>query len=386
MNLSAARKIIFDMDGVITSEERYWDAAALTVWELLFSGRFLGSKPVSGLPAFKAGLSVREIAAVRRVIFCNERVISFFKQRAVNSNWDLAYLTFLYQLLSLSEYLAGREVSLTGHGRDDGDKKGLGTGELSIIRPFLPADGRDGWQPSFEAVLGGWADEEKGAGLVKKLYALFPRRYAHIFGEGENISSSLLWQGIREVFQEWYFGEHMFREIFGTEPGTPGKEGLIYREEPLIQASGIKATLDELRKQGWILGIATGRPMNELLYPLEQMDIWKYFHKESVVTFDQVAHAEKMLKGDFPFISLGKPHPYSLLKAYWGKGNNDRELACDAPPLPPGGMCWFIGDALADLLAAREAGVSFIGVLTGKNGSRNREIFTQEGAEAVLEI
>ena len=249
----------------------------------------------------------------------------------------------------------------------------------------MPSDGRDGWQPSFEAVLGDWAEEVKGVDLVKKLRALFPRRYTHIFGEGENISSSPLWQGIQQVFQEWYFGEQLFREIFGTEPGASGKEGLIYREEPLIQASRVKATLDELRRQGWELGIATGRPMNELFYPLEQMDIWKYFHKESVVTFDKVAHVEKMLRGDFPFISLGKPHPYSLLKAYWGEGKNDRELACDAPPLPPGGMCWFVGDALADLLAAREAGASFIGVLTGHNGSRNREFFAKEGAEAVLE-
>ena len=28
-------KIIFDMDGVITSEFIYWDAAALTIYELL---------------------------------------------------------------------------------------------------------------------------------------------------------------------------------------------------------------------------------------------------------------------------------------------------------------------------------------------------------------
>ena len=35
-------KIIFDMDGVVTSEYIYWDAAALTVYELLYSHKFYG--------------------------------------------------------------------------------------------------------------------------------------------------------------------------------------------------------------------------------------------------------------------------------------------------------------------------------------------------------
>ena len=34
--------IIFDLDGVITSEEAYWDAAGLTLHELLYSPRYWG--------------------------------------------------------------------------------------------------------------------------------------------------------------------------------------------------------------------------------------------------------------------------------------------------------------------------------------------------------
>lgn len=34
--------IIFDLDGVITSEESYWDCAGLTLHELLYSPRYCG--------------------------------------------------------------------------------------------------------------------------------------------------------------------------------------------------------------------------------------------------------------------------------------------------------------------------------------------------------
>jgi hypothetical protein len=90
------RKIIFDMDGVITSEERYWDAAVLTVWELLFSEKYLGIRPLRGVPAFKTDPSPQEIAAIRQIIFSKDKVISFFKQHAINSNWDIAFLTFAF--------------------------------------------------------------------------------------------------------------------------------------------------------------------------------------------------------------------------------------------------------------------------------------------------
>ena len=32
--------IVFDLDGVITSEEAYWDAAGLTLHELMYSQRY----------------------------------------------------------------------------------------------------------------------------------------------------------------------------------------------------------------------------------------------------------------------------------------------------------------------------------------------------------
>ena len=38
------KKVIFDVDGVLLSEERYFDIAALTVWEILYSPKYMGMR------------------------------------------------------------------------------------------------------------------------------------------------------------------------------------------------------------------------------------------------------------------------------------------------------------------------------------------------------
>jgi phosphoglycolate phosphatase-like HAD superfamily hydrolase len=378
------RKIIFDMDGVITSEERYWDAAVLTVWELLFSEKYLGIRPLRGVPAFKTDPSPQEIAAIRQIIFSKDKVISFFKQHAINSNWDIAFLTFAFHFTALIRHFASRGIIFTtgSKGEEIVGAEGVTTKKLSLIRTFFGASAGDGWEPSFAAVLGDWSEGARGGELIKRLFELFPPPYAPIFVSG-SIQNSPLWPGIREIFQGWYWGEKIIEGPPGQGTETSGKSGLFFREEPIIELTGVKATLDELVRLGWELGIATGRPLEELHYPLEKMGIRSYFEDDSVVTHDHVVEAEKALTEDFPRIFLGKPHPFPFLKAYWGKEKSDKLLAT-SPLLPPPGACWVVGDTMADLLAARDAGAQFIGVLTGPGGMANKEMFTREGAAAVL--
>ncbi len=70
-------KVIFDLDGVITTENTFWDAAALTTAEFL------------GVPL----LSPREL---RAMLFYEDRLIRLVKNRGVNSNWDLVYLAVAF--------------------------------------------------------------------------------------------------------------------------------------------------------------------------------------------------------------------------------------------------------------------------------------------------
>lgn len=78
--------ILFDMDGVITSEQAYWTCAALTVYEMLCSKNYFGTESVN-----RRGM-LDKSADIRRRVFLDDKVISLLKNKGVNSNWDLAYI------------------------------------------------------------------------------------------------------------------------------------------------------------------------------------------------------------------------------------------------------------------------------------------------------
>ena len=69
--------IIFDLDGVITSESVFWNTAALTAAEFLC-------------------LPMEDSGVLRRKLFDEDRVIRLLKNRGVNSNWDLVYLAVAF--------------------------------------------------------------------------------------------------------------------------------------------------------------------------------------------------------------------------------------------------------------------------------------------------
>ncbi|MGH2482100.1 MAG: hypothetical protein ACRDHW_20815, partial [Ktedonobacteraceae bacterium] len=79
--------IIFDLDGVVTSEEAYWDCAGLTLHELLTSPRYWNlAHDTPYQPAASADAS----RVTSRATFPEWLILSF-KARALNSNWDTCY-------------------------------------------------------------------------------------------------------------------------------------------------------------------------------------------------------------------------------------------------------------------------------------------------------
>lgn len=380
------RKIIFDMDGVITSEESYWNTAALVVWELLFSRRGLGLPVPPALPPFTPVPDTAQVEAIRRAVFVQDRVIAYFKQRAVNSNWDLAFYAFVFQLAALLNRFK-EAFALLAEEHLSGDN--LTVAQLPRLGELLAARAQAPLQPDFEAILtaGNGLDRCATGGCGQPPLQPFggpDRNEAAGRGTVALSQVSPLWEGVHRVFQEWYFGEAGYREIYGQAPETRGKRGFIKTEEPLLPVEKIKDTLRQLRERGWILGAATGRPRSELIPPLKRMGLLHYFDNSSLITFDQVEQAQQALAETGETISLGKPHPFPLLRAYWGNVYADKDLFYAPFPSPPPGSCWLVGDAPADLLAARAAAVSFIAVRTGLAGAGRHDLFAGMGAVAVL--
>ena len=70
------KTILFDVDGVLLSEEHYFDASALTVWELLISDNYLGLAPET----YKTDYNAEEIKDIRENVFGqNDEVLKLMK-------------------------------------------------------------------------------------------------------------------------------------------------------------------------------------------------------------------------------------------------------------------------------------------------------------------
>src|SRR5437016_7471994 len=95
--------IIFDLDGVITSEEAYWDAAGLTLHELLYSPRYWdieGNRPGGQYKQYHPTATAEESRRISRAILPEPEILAL-KARAINSNWDVCYAAVCLRLINL---------------------------------------------------------------------------------------------------------------------------------------------------------------------------------------------------------------------------------------------------------------------------------------------
>ena len=70
------KKVIFDVDGVLLSEKRYFDVSALVVWEWYYSPRYMHLKP----ERITADLDDENIAALRARFWRNDDILLWLKK------------------------------------------------------------------------------------------------------------------------------------------------------------------------------------------------------------------------------------------------------------------------------------------------------------------
>ena len=110
------KKVIFDVDGVLLSEERYFDVSALTVWELLYSKDYMGL-PMEGEDFDARHVTEGQIASCRSRVWGKDRLLAFLKAHGINSNWDMVHcwlITALWLMaLTYEKRSGGEKVCLT---------------------------------------------------------------------------------------------------------------------------------------------------------------------------------------------------------------------------------------------------------------------------------
>lgn len=322
--------VIFDMDGVMTSEQNYWDIAALAVWEMVHSDRYYGGE------AFDPDAALRQAAQIRSTVFCRDKVIYRIKDIGINNNWDLVYLALAMRL----EY-----------------------GNFEAGYAFLQ-------QPDLD---------------VDTLYAHAAALYAKRLqiAEADCMRNGPVWTACMHCFQEWYLGSADFPAQFGVPAVQSGKATMRTREVPLLDNNTLRRLFAALRDAGLTLGVATGRPDLEMDIPLDMWDFRQYFDQKRLISYDCVMEAERRLCLAEAGIALPKPHPYLFLKAALGRDFSDEKILDGDYTVP--GRVLAVGDAGADILSAHAAGFDFLAVLTGAMGEKSRPYFEAQGAEYILD-
>jgi len=365
------KTILFDVDGVFLSEERYFDASALTVWELLFSPKYLGLPGEEFTPQPKE----ETIRRVRELIFANDDVLNFIKSRGINSNWDMVYLTFSYHLLRVCQELQDRSsVDVTSLIANQIDRQAIET-----VRSWV-AEHKVEKELDYASFTPAFA---KGAAQKAEMLLYLNTLAKEFCGVETDIFSrnSELWTLCQETFQEWYLGDDLVSESIGRETVQPGKKGFLKDEIAIVEPEKVRELLGKLKDKGLRLGIGTGRPSIETHVPLNEMGILPFFEENRVVTASHVLDAETLIPEKAP---LSKPHPYCYVKGYFGLETPDAQVLETPLPLPNAEEILIVGDSLADYLAARSIGCKFAATLTGLSGQEARAKFEEEKADYIL--
>jgi phosphoglycolate phosphatase-like HAD superfamily hydrolase len=363
------KTILFDVDGVLLSEEHYFDASALTVWEMLISYNYLALSPEE----FKTDYTNDEIKAIRQHVFENDHTLKFMKSRGLNANWDMIYLSFCHQLIHLLSQIKEYEF----------DKINQWC-QAPINRETLLEIGRVMSNYQVKMDFGLFVEEFKRSEATKQELLSYLNQLAFeklgvetsVFLKGE------LWSVCEHVSQEWYVGdEHVFAST-GRPSVQKGKIGFLANETTLAPKEDIAGLFQFLTSSGFTIGIGTGRPELETMQPFQHLDWMRYFEERRIITADEVLKAEQRLPEQQ---SLSKPHPFTYIMGLKGKETSVEECLQTPLPLTNGEEVLVVGDSLADLLAARQLGCQFAAVLTGLSGKASRSDFEKNKADYILD-
>ena len=218
------KKVIFDVDGVLLSEERYFDIAALTVWEILYSPKYMG------MPAEKDNFIVGtvnegRIAECRKSVWGNGTLISWLKARGINSNWDMVHAALITIFWIMAEVYSARSGGEKVAFRLESEKDVQETGKILMGIPV----------PSADKILEKWEKTVPegiyGEDVIHTLAAAMAPSFANPDTWAE--LRSFFWKIHTSAFQEWYLGDDNYIRYLHKAPYSGGKPGFQDRETPV---------------------------------------------------------------------------------------------------------------------------------------------------------
>ena len=416
--------VILDMDGVLTSEDAYWDTAGLVIQDLLESPAYLGLSPPHYTPiveGYYQRLSKSGRSDWRK--YLPSEMILHCKARGINSNWDLAYLVAGIYLASLFRPALKGLYAATRRDVGASPPEGEDSAHEDWIQNLLPRL-KHHLEPVWEDLLNktrrgewntilrvnefhGWGGifrEQKitmtpvqhielrimddfhpdirGLQLLDELNRwLDPSPWIHwnVFGR-----ETALWEDCRDLFQTWYLGEALYESVYHRPVSYRPKPGLVHGEEPLLGRKRTHDCLERLTQAGITLGISTGRPRIEIMTPLQEWGMERYFDPARISTYTDIEEAEEALRSRGIESALSKPHPFVFLRSIL-PGQPPETLARFDGRLEEARRVLIVGDAQADIWAAQQIGCPCAALLSGAIGPDSRRHLEQAHPDLICQ-
>lgn len=367
------KKVIFDVDGVLLSEERYFDVSALTVWEILHSKAYMGL-PVEGDDFDPTSVTEGQIASCRSRVWGNDSLLSWLKARGINSNWDMvhAYLvTVLWLMAKVYAERAGEKLSLSFH--EPKDLQAAGFAMMGLPMPKA-GDILSFWEETVPKDL-------QGEDVVTFLAHTMAKDFAS--STDWALLRSDFWKIHTEAFQAWYLGDDTFISLLHHLPYSGGKEGFLSREVPLAPAEAIRSLFIRLKEKGYGIAVATGRAREEMEIPFKMFHWYEEFEPLYLATASDAEEAAEMFSCPVP----DKPEPFIFSCAVYGRKRENYKAYLEETMKPSAeDEVYVCGDSYSDVLGSRRAGTKFIGILTGLEGKKAAPLFEREKVPCVDRI
>jgi len=319
--------IVFDCDGVLIDIRESYNKAI--------------SKSAAYILEGLTGRVVPESLISDEIIYLLRRTGGF------NNDWDTVYGILMFTLSSLPKEIRGclgdliekiegenspfkRLMLIREYAKRESKLRMLDDGffvesirKMKDFTKLLDSTGRRSVDKNLAEIFG--SDED-----FQRFYNLL-RRFLH---PADDVRRSI----IARVFEEFFCGANLFKEVYRVDPQFNKGLGLIENERSIIRPETLDSLALILGERN--LGIASGSRIKIAEYPLGGL-IGK-FNPESVVFLEDVERAEREFsRREGRKTCLRKPHPFSLLKAAEGFRNSSFIL--------------YVGDSMEDAVMALEA-------------------------------
>jgi phosphoglycolate phosphatase-like HAD superfamily hydrolase len=373
------RLIIFDLDGVITSEEAYWDCGGLTLHELLYSPSYWGLAADSSYQPVTTAAQSRRLS---RMVY-PEHLIFSLKARALNSTWDNCYAMAFLCLVALLARLP-HPASLLPFEPSSREWVAALRSQITVshlAQSWNLAQLHQQWSqhhpfdlPVFRGAVG-LELLNRGDAYASEVLGLRV--------EGSFSRHGPFWRLCQDLLQEWLLGDQLYFQVYGRPPAQVGKPGCLFFEEPLLPPERVREVLATLVQRGYTLGVASGRLWREAEPTLRTYGFLPYFAPEHICTHDVVEQAETRLRRRGDQRLLSKPHPFPFLAAV-DRPSALALLGGEERPSWPSKAWLAVGDSPSDILAGKAAGALTVAVLTGARTAEARQFLEQSRPDFIL--